>query len=217
MDVARQARRNLGGMPPARVREVLELARVPIASEISRYRLALRRCGSIDEDDLRSLGQIAALEAAHTHDPSRGSELRSWIGFLVRQRITEAMKDAGDAASVEIAFGLPPDFESLTEAYDPIEFERFELANAREWVERSLCGLSPRQKILIAQLLGNVCESFRELSASLGVDKSRVFQDYQVALTALQVRVHRPARVRREELLARLSAPPARREVRQCA
>lgn len=254
MDVGRQARRNLGGLDPARVKEILELARVPIEAEVSRYRVALRRCSAIDADDLRALGQIAALEAAQTHDPSRGSALRSWIGFLVRQRITEAMKDAGDCATLEIALGSASDveraltgfgLESRTEtvqnrlppagnatrafsahvygsvdvvSYDPQE--AYELQNARAWVERSLAGLSPRQKILVAQLLGNACESYRELAATLGVDKSRVFQDYQVAVMVLQIRVYRPARVKLRELLDRLEEPPRRlvhKEIQQCA
>lgn len=101
----REARCDLSGFTVAEVREVLALARVPIDAEISRVQRALKRCASIDEDDLRSIGQIAALEAKKKFDPARGVMLRSWIGSVVRWRISEAVKRAGDRASVEVSVG----------------------------------------------------------------------------------------------------------------
>lgn len=210
MIVTRQARRDLSGISKARAKEVLDLARVPIDAEISRLKVALSRCSAIDADDLRSLGQIAALEASLTHNAEKGT-LRTWIGTVVRWRLGEAMKDAGDLATVEVARGLTSDFEGLGPSYDPSE--SYELADAKAWVERSLAGLTPRQKILVAQLLGNSCDTFQELSMSFGIDRTWLTKSLGMAITMLQERMEKPKRVRQAELLAKLEGG----EVRQCA
>lgn len=189
MDAARQARCDFAGIPPARVREVLALAAVPIAVAVSRAAGALRHCGSIDADDLRAVGQIAALEAEQTYTPGRGASLRSWIGTCVRWRIAELVQGAYSSASHESSRGLVGDYEALMDSYEPSE--AYDLAQAREWVLRSLVGLSPRQKILLAQRLGNSDETIEELAASLGVDRTQVWRDLSSAIEVLRQRVGR--------------------------
>jgi DNA-directed RNA polymerase specialized sigma24 family protein len=236
MNASRQVRMDLGGIPAPRVREILELARVPIEAEITRLRRALSRCSAIDADDLRSLGQIVALEASLTHDAARGT-LRTWIGTCVRWRLGEAMEDAGDLATVEVAVGLSihtdaqewntgaglsysgpqnsaptgtgrrgrsvPAAVAIEAAgagsYDPTE--SYELADAKAWVERSLTGLTPRQKIIVMEQLGNSSLSISALAPTFGVDRKSVWQDLQLAVSRIRLRLRISEDVKEPEAL----------------
>lgn len=205
MDATRQARRNLGGFTPEAVKEILELAQRPIETEVARLGRALSRCGAIDADDLRALGQIAALEAAKTFDPTRKATLRSWIGTQIRWKLGEAMKDAGDDASKEVALGLTGDLEFLVSVTEhPEHRRRYRVSDettlvetesisesvaqtqARAWVLRSLAGLTPRQKILLVQRLANSedCDD-QTLGQTLGISASKVCRDFAVAIQRL--------------------------------
>lgn len=47
-----------------------------------------------DIEDLITCGQIAILEAAASYDPSRGAQLGTWIGHLIKRRMLEMVRRA---------------------------------------------------------------------------------------------------------------------------
>lgn len=183
MDVARQVRVDLGGLDPKDVKQALELAKVPISAEIARLKHALRRCGAIDEDDLRSVGQIAALEALKTWNESRGQTLRSWIGVTIRWRISEVVQDAGDSATREIAKGLANDVEDLAQPVEVIE--AYETADAKAWVLKAMSRLTPRQQIVLSQRIAGSQETDKDFAQTFGVHKSQLCRDLEEAVEVL--------------------------------
>jgi DNA-directed RNA polymerase specialized sigma subunit len=199
---------DLSGFTPARVREILALAEKPIGVEISRLTQAVRRCAALDEDDLRAIGQIAALEAAKIYTEDRGMTLRSWIGVVVRWRLGAMMERAGDLATREVPLGSARDLEvCLVERPSSdralrasgedqlVADESMSDAIAREQqraiVMRYIARLTPRQQVLLVQHLGNSEESNEELGASLGVDRTIVWRDIAAAIEAIRKRLAR--------------------------
>ncbi len=147
MDPKRVVRLDLGSISAPLARQILEQTESAVEAEVRRLRPALRHVAGIDEDDLRSLGQIAALESYLTWDAERGGALRTWAGRLIRWRLTEAVQLA---QSPEQTAGSVPR-AAAEEAVDPTE--GYDAAERAEWLQSTLGGLTPRLRVLVAARL----------------------------------------------------------------
>jgi DNA-directed RNA polymerase specialized sigma24 family protein len=161
VDPKRVVRLDLGSISAPLARQILEQTESAVEAEVRRLRPALRHVAGIDEDDLRSLGQIAALESYLTWDAERGCALRTWAGRLIRWRLTEAVQLA---QSPEQTAGSVPR-AAAEEAVDPTE--GYDAAERAEWLQSTLGGLTPRLRVLVAARLRG--ETGREAGRTLGI------------------------------------------------
>lgn len=167
--------------------------RVPDLSAISSERAAelLKEFGALIEgelrkyggvhlqglgyDDLRSVAQLAVLEASLSHDPERGT-LRTWARRLVRWRLGDTVKQAQPKEELT---DRPEDFLNGRNPYEI-------LAKIEEtmWVHQSVGCLDPRRRtIVVATMAG---ETLRQIGPTLGISKSRVGQERDTAFAWLR-------------------------------
>lgn len=174
MDPRRAVRRDLGGIGAAVAIRVLTECAPAIEAEVRRLRPSLRHVQGLDEDDLRSLGQIAALEAYLTHADGRGRTLRSWAGQVVRWRLVEAVQAA-----------QAPDEHVMLEG-DEVEVDPtldYERAEQISWLHRTVGTLPPRMRVLVAARLSG--QSQGAAGRTLGIGDTRVSQEVGAAVVAL--------------------------------
>lgn len=178
MDARRAVRRDLGAISAGLARQILSQTEPAIDAEVRRLRPALRHCQGLDEDDLRALGQIAALESYLTWQPDAGCALRSWAGRTIRWRLAEAIERS---QSPERTAGRTPP-AALEEAVDPSE--DYDESERLDWLQGSLGGLTPRLRTLVAAKLRG--ESGREVGRSLGISDARVVEQLADAVSELR-------------------------------
>lgn len=180
MDAHRAARLDLGGIGAELARRILAECAPAVDAEVRRLTPALRHTHGIDADDLRSLGQIAVLEAYLTHQEGRGRTLRSWAGQVVRWRLSEAI----ESSQAECVSDPEVDSDTAGPAEDPAE--SYDSIERVVWLEQTLGTLPPRHRTLIAQQLRG--EAQRHLGATLGLGRTRVSKETQNAVAALRAR-----------------------------
>lgn len=178
MDARRAARRDLGAITGPLARQILTQTEPAIDAEVRRLRPALRHCQGIDEDDLRALGQIAALESYLTWDANAGCALRSWAGKLIRWRLTEAVQRT--QSPERTAGATPPG--AFDEVIDPSE--GYDESERLDWLQATLGSLSPRLRTLVAARLRG--ESGREVGRTLGISDARVVEQLATAVSELR-------------------------------
>lgn len=176
MDPRRIVRLDLGSISGAQAAAILAECAPAVDAEVARLRSALRHTQGVDEDDLRSLGQIACLEASLTWDASRGCALRTWAGRMVRWRLSEAVQ----AAQSPERGGIETSEE---EGVDP--HEDYDEAERLEWLQRALGGLTPRLRLLVASRLRG--EAQGAVGRTLGIAKARTSQEVHAAVACLRV------------------------------
>lgn len=175
MDARRAVRHDLGSIGAALAARILSECEPAIDAEIRRLRPALRHTQGIDEDDLRSLGQIVALESYLTWEEGRGRTLRSWAGQNVRWRLGEAIRAAQSPEESRGASVASDEVVDPREGYD--EAERL------EWLQSAIGRLSPRRRVLVVSTLRG--EQQHAVGSTLGIGRSRVCQEISVAVAAL--------------------------------
>lgn len=173
--------------------EILELAASEISYSVYRVRRHMptgsRAKALLEEDDLRSEGAVAALEAAKTFDATRGMSLKSWVrqrvawalADYVRQVCVQARRDPGLCA-VEACDG-EPFVGATTTTPEQLLIE----ADTRRWLESAVATrLTPREQILVHKRLLDAEETLPELAATFGlVGHSQVSRDLRNATKKL--------------------------------
>lgn len=131
---------------------------------------------TVEADELRSVGQIAVMEAWVTHNPRREIPMRAWVTQVVRWRIVER-------ADAEIS---RRDLTSLDLAPEPATNGRHdpERAFMLDQIIDLLVYLTPRQTMIIDGRLRR--ETFAEIAITLGVSTQYCHDEYLAALKQLR-------------------------------
>lgn len=180
MDAARRAvRLDLGTISGPLARQILEQSASAVEAEVRRLRPALKHTQGLDADDLRSMGQIAALESYLTWDAAAGCALRTWTGKVIRWRLSEAIERA---QSPERCSGSTPP-KALEQTYDPSE--GYDASERIGWLETTVGTLAPRLRCIVAAKLRG--ESGSEVGRTLGVSQTLISVELDRALGTLRL------------------------------
>lgn len=151
-----------GSLSDQLARQVLADARGYIEALVLKVRPFTR---AHDEDDLRSVAEMAALEAHLTYEPDRGRSWGTWVYQVISWRLEELRQEEVDVPAEGVVWAPcpAPSPESRVEAY--------QLA---EWLESRLARLPPRHALVVARKLHG--ETGAELGETLGLSRARVSQ-----------------------------------------
>ena len=173
----RIARRDLSGLDPARVRELLAQLRDAIDYEV-RYFTAWGANVGLEPDDLRQLARVAVLDAAVMHGGRGDASVRHWAKRTIRWRLTEALTRS---ERPEEPLEAP---HRIVNGHNPEELvERQELIS---WMRTQVGRLSVRQRTIVACRLEG--ETLQEIASTLGISKTRVHQESRAAFETLRIR-----------------------------
>ncbi len=170
MDARRAARRDLGSVSDADAACWIAEARPATEAEIRR--LAWLCNAAVDEEDLRAVAHVAILEAHLSYRPGRCS-LRTWVGKLIRWRLTEAVQAEQrpeEPLEQPVVNGRSP--EEIVEATE-----------RAGWLQSAIGKLGPRHRTIVAARLRG--EVTRHTGMTLGISGGRVRQELEVATAAL--------------------------------
>ena len=166
-------RHDLGTISSARAAELLSEFCPVIEGELKRYSgVELQGLGY---DDLRSVAQIAVLEASLSFEDGRVL-LRTWVGRVVRWRLAETARTA--QPDVELT-DRPEDFLNGANPYEVMEHIETVM-----WVRQAVGALGPRRRTIVVSSMGG--ETLRQIGPTLGISKSRVGQEREKAYETLR-------------------------------
>lgn len=166
-----------GSLTDAEVRQVLSDARGYIEALV--HKLARFTPGH-DEDDLRSVAEMAALEAHLTYEPDRGRAPGTWAYQVISWRLEELRQDEVDIPMEAVAHAASP---------APSPESRVEAYQLAEWLEANLARLSPRRALVLARRLHG--ETGEEVGSTLGLSRARISQVSGSAERILRLRAKR--------------------------
>ena len=169
-DIARkEVRVDMGGIPAGTAAELLTAYGGIIARIAATF-------PTVETEELRSVGQIAVMEAWVTYNPRREIPMRAWVTQVVRWRIVER-------ADVEIS---RRDVGSLDLAPEPATNGRHdpERRYMLDQVIDLLVYLTPRQAMIIDGRLRR--ETFAEIAITLGCSTQFCHDEYLSALEQLR-------------------------------
>jgi len=170
-DVARDAVRvDLSLLGPDRSRALLDRYQ-KLVERIARQ----SRLSDTEPEDLVSIGRVAVLEAAITHDAKRIPEAR-WVRKVVRWRIQAEAVRLHERESVEVT-GTDPDPQS-----NGVYNQEAGVMLLR--AIRAMVVLSPREHAVV-DLMIRGC-TFEETGRQLGITRQRVHQNYTRALEKMR-------------------------------
>ena len=85
-------RRDMGAVPDAVARKLIKRFHAYVEKVLSRF--GTRHLVGVDRADLRSVAQVAIIEAYVLFQNKRGAKLSSWVHRVVRWRVSEAVSIA---------------------------------------------------------------------------------------------------------------------------
>lgn len=180
----------------AQQREVLELSARLIERLAKSYARRFRqqapyRAPILDVEDIRTEGQLYALEAAIEYDPSRGASLKTHVHNRVVWRLADfarkalaLLREEGVGISWDVQVTRGDDFSVAALRYGecvdaatptPTPEQLVAHEEAKAWVLRTLrARVTPREAIIVSQRLAGVDGTDAELAEAFGVDRSQV-------------------------------------------
>lgn len=185
---------DLGRLERAVVVEVLGYVESTIAHTIKHARSSLRPAARVllQADDLRAIGQLAALTAAVRFDPSKGATLKTWVRFKTRVAMLEEARRANASTAREYVRTRPgacgdEDVEvDYADADAPTPEQTVLDRQACEAVLRHLHYLTPREQILVSRRLAGDDDTDAELARGFGVSRSQICRGMASAIETLE-------------------------------
>jgi RNA polymerase sigma factor (sigma-70 family) len=210
--VRKQVRRDMGSVRPNIAQRILFEYRRTIEEALRRYSRVATVLRWVDVDDLRSIAQVAAIEAFLIFDDTRGVKLGTWIQRVVRSRlhdtVTRLLDPAQSLGSLRRAGdeeGLAHELEHVRNFTQPVSID---LPPGEQHGARHLStgGPSPEEIVGGKQEVDALHDAIRQLELSqvqvvhaelddvngatlarqLGVTRQRVNVQRRAALTKLR-------------------------------
>lgn len=159
-------------LPAAQARQWLSDYRDVVEKHIVWFRRSLHHTVGLVDEDLRTVGQMAVLEACRTYNDTSGATLRTWVGTVVRWRLTSLLHKLSKPQGEHVNH-----MEAVTryEASQVDEFEeRMEYTEQLRQLAAYLAMMPHRTRIVLFQRLEGVDE--RTIAKTLGISKVRTEQ-----------------------------------------
>ena len=165
----RIARVDLGAVSERDARKALAAAAQTVRVELHAVRAAIAHLDCIDMDDMRSIAQIAVIEAFATWLPDRGAQLATWTQRLVRWRLRETIQasqrhdHAIAVEDIDQLGGSDVDQSGLSSAsVAQVIFA----ARVQEAFAEAYRNLAPETRLLVeAAVLGRTCADVSRMTA----------------------------------------------------
>lgn len=160
------------GLTNAEARALLDEHRADVETLVGKVRTFTPGYG---EEDLRSVAEVAVLEAHRTYRPACGMSPRSWAYRVVQWRLEELRSEVID---------LPTDYGALAPAPGPHPEERVARIELQDWLERALASLPLQEGLILTRKLHG--ESSLAIGETIGLTPGRVSQLYRAGLERLR-------------------------------
>lgn len=165
-------------------------------------RVHRRRRGTMELEDLVSVGALALLDALRRYDPKRGVDFRSFAGYRIRGAMLDELRAFSpgrrsprgprvllmpEAASERLG---PPPGTALEELVDPNGRDSLDELELREMIDHLTTSLTARERDILNLYYGRGV-SMREISQRLGLSVPRVSALHASILGRLHTRFQR--------------------------